>query len=110
MKSIRVLFSTFEWTHDSEDDFFPESETYAVVQVVHQSGFKPVELHLKALYKGVQIQSLAGFKEVLCEGELLEVGAYDLNGPQAWGDGFYLPRHLNASDLLPGGCIGVNGR
>lgn len=39
--------------HDSEVDLFPESETYAVVQVVHQSGFETVEFHLKALYKGV---------------------------------------------------------
>jgi hypothetical protein len=44
---------SLEWAHHSEDDLFPESEAYAVVQIVHQSGFEPVGLHLKAFYKGV---------------------------------------------------------
>lgn len=93
----------------SKDNLFPESETYAVVQVVHKSRFEPIELHFEAFHKGVQIQGLAGLKEIFCEGELLEVGAYDLNRAQARGNGFYASRHLNASDLLPGGRIGIDG-
>jgi len=59
---------------------FPETETYAVVQIINEIGFESVKPHFETVCEGRQVRFLSGTEEFFRKGEFFEVCSEGING------------------------------